>query len=334
MFREALGYPTRPPEGGRSVIIGGLLLFFITAGLGIASLGAPYGYLAAVAVIPWLLVRGYYVRVIRTTIGAERPTPPRFDDIRQAFADGLIAAGIAVAYLFPAAVVLGPLVTVRALGTDLSDLLSARLPETAMAVVVAVIGLFAVVAFMYLIGALYVLPVAVARFAHSGRWQSAFEFRNVIDGAITEDYAIAWGISVILQVTLLPFAYLLRVVLIGFFFHFIVAIGVRYCYGQGVGAALDLSPPTADRTEDDTDTHGEDPDLTPAFVRVDTAEWGVTRTNNGSELTPEAATRKPGREPTATASDDTSERVEAESTGWDLPSAVQRVSDEESTEER
>jgi hypothetical protein len=332
MFREALGYPTRPPEGGRSVIVGGFLLVVITACLGIAGLDAPYAYLAVVAIIPWLLVRGYYVRVIRTTIGKKRPTPARFGDIRQLFSDGVMAAGIAVAYLLPAAVILGPLVTVRALGSDLSDLLGARLPETAIVVLIAGVGFLAVIAFMYLIGAFYVLPVAVTRFAHSGRWQSAFEFRKVIDGAVTEDYAIAWGVSLIIQVTLLPFAYLLRLVLVGFFLHFIVAMGVRYCYGQGVGAALDLSAVTTEE-RDDTSARDEAVDLTPAFVRVDTAQWGVTRTSDDPEPTSETDT--PGeaeREATATTSDNTNEHTESEAADWDLRPAVRRVSNEESTE--
>jgi hypothetical protein len=334
MFREALSYPTRPPEGGRSVIIGGFLLVVITACLGIAGLDAPYAYLAVVAIIPWLLVRGYYVRVIRTTIGEKRPTPPQFDDIRQLFSDGVIAAGIAVAYLLPAAVILGPLVTVRALGNDLSNLLGARLPETAIVVLIAVIGFLAVVALMYLIGALYVLPVAVARFAHSGQWQSAFELRRVIHGAVTEDYAIAWGVSLVIQVTLLPFAYLLRVVIVGFFLHFIVAMGVRYCYGQGVGAALGL-PSVTTEARDDLSAPDERLDLTPAFVRVDTAQWGVTRTSDSPEPTPETTPLEESeREATTTASDNTNDHTESEAAGWDLQPAVRRVSNEESTEER
>ncbi|MEF8778625.1 MAG: DUF4013 domain-containing protein [Natronomonas sp.] len=334
MFREALSYPTRPPEGGRSVIVGGFLLVVITACLGIAGLDAPYAYLAVAAIIPWLLVRGYYVRVIRTTIAEKRPTPARFDDIRQLSFDGVRAVGIAGVYLLPAAAVLGPLVAVRALGSDLSDLLGTRLPETAIVVLIAAVGFLAVIALMYLLGALYVLPVAVARFAHSGRWQSAFEFRRVIDGAVTEDYAIAWGVSLIIQVTLLPFAYLLRFVLIGFFLHFIVAMGVRYCYGQGVGAALGLSP-VATEERDDTSEPDKGPDLKPAFVRVDTAQWGVTRTSDGPDPTPEnTPIEESEREATATAPDDTNEHTESEAAGWDLRPAVRRVSDEESTEER
>jgi hypothetical protein len=200
MFREALGYPTRAPEGGRSVIAGGLLLVSITICFGIGSLDTPYAYAAVVGLFPWLLVRGYYVRVIRTTIGRSRPTPPRFDDVRRLLADGATAVGIAIIYLFPGAVILGPLVGIQVFEADLSELLTAAgVTEAAVAVLIPVVGFVAVVALMSLLGALYVLPVAVGRFAHSGEWRSAIELRTVIGGALTEDYAIAWGVSFVLQ---------------------------------------------------------------------------------------------------------------------------------------
>jgi len=254
MFREALGYPTRSPEGGRSVIVGGLVLV-VTAGFVAAlALDRPLAYLAAGGLLPWLLVRGYYVRVVRTTIGRDRPTPPRFGNVPRLLRDGLIAVGIAVAYLLPGAVVLGPLIAVRALGTDLSAaLLDRAVPAAATTAAVSVAGVAAVVALMYTLGALYVLPVAVARFAHADEPRMAFEPRTVVSGAFTEDYATAWGVSFGLQLLLLPVAYLLRVLVVGFLLQFVVAVGVRYCYGQGVGAALGLEavPATHERSDPD-----------------------------------------------------------------------------------
>lgn len=272
MFREAIGYPTRPPQGGRSVIVGGLLLIVIAAFASLTGLGVPYGFIAAVGVLPWLLVRGYYVRIVRTTIGRTNPTPPRFDRVNRLLKDGLTAAGIAVAYLLPGAVVIVPLVAVQLLGTDAGSILpTGWAPDAVTITATSITGILAVLALMYTIGALYALPVAVARFAHSGKPGAAFELRTVISGAVTEDYAIAWGVSLLLQVTLLPIAYLLRIFVIGFFFHFVVAMGVRYCYGQGVGLALDLEPVTADRV-------GIDPAdwvLPSAVTRIDSdgSEW-------------------------------------------------------------
>lgn len=289
MFREALGYPTRAPEGGRSVIVGGLVLVVIAACLAVAGLDRPYAYLAVVSVVPWLLIRGYYVRVVRTTIGRERPTPPRFDDVRSLLSDGAIAAAISIAYVLPGAVILGPLVALRALEIDPSVLLTDRaVPTIAVDVVVPVVGILAVFAFMYTIGALYVLPVAVARFAHSGRMGAAFEIKTIVSGAMTEDYAIAWGISFVLQALFLPFAYLLRVLVIGFFFEFIVAVGVRYCYGQGVGAALGLDPVRPVRERIDPDKWG----LPPAVRRLGSDEIAARSDRTVSESRPTPAVRR------------------------------------------
>ena len=272
MFREALGYPTRSPGGGRSVIVGGLVLL-VTAGFVAAlALDPPLAYLAAGGLLPWLLVRGYYVRVVRTTIGRDRPTPPRFEDVPRLLRDGLTAVGIAVAYLLPGAVVLGPLIAVRALGTDLSAaLLDRAVPAAATTAVVSVAGVAAVLALMYAIGALYVLPVAVARFAHTDEPRMAFEPRTVVSGAFTEDYATAWGVSFALQLFLLPVAYLLRVLVVGFFLQFIVVVGVRYCYGQGVGAALGLDAVPAAHERSDPDDWALRAAVTPAEPGTNTA---------------------------------------------------------------
>lgn len=269
MFREAISYSTRPPEGGRSVIVGGLLLVVVAAFIGTAALGPPLGYLAVLAVLPWLLVRGYHVRVIRTTIGRDRPTPPRFDDVPRLLRDGVIAVIVSVAYLTPGGVVLGPLVAIRVSGTDLSTLLSElAVPEFVSAPAVSAAGVLAVLAIMYVVGALYVIPVAIARYAHSRRPRAAFDLRTIVAGSVTEDYVIAWAISVVMQVFLLPVTYLLQVLVVGFFLQFIVSTGVRYCYGQGVGAALSLDPVPAPHERSDPD----DWDLSSAVRRIERAE--------------------------------------------------------------
>lgn len=269
------------------MLVGGLALVAVFACVAAFGLDAPYAYLGVLGVVPWLVVRGYYVRVVRTTIGTERPTPPRFEDLRGLLSDGVAAIGIAAAYLLAPVGFLAPLVALRATGTDLSAIAPlGAVPDGVLSVAVPVVGLLAVVALMTLLGALYVLPVAVARYAHSGRLRDAVALRTVVDGALTEDYAIAWGVSMLLQALLLPVAYLLRVLLVGFFLQFIVAAGVRYCYGRGVGAALGLSAVEADeRTAGDPDAPPE-ADLTPAVVRVDTERWGVGADDPTSEREP------------------------------------------------
>ncbi|MDR9429279.1 MAG: DUF4013 domain-containing protein [Natronomonas sp.] len=267
MFREALDYPTRPTEGGRSVILGGLTLIVVAAFVAVTGLEPPYAYLAVFGLLPWLLVRGYYLRVVRTTIGRDRPTPPRFDDVRRLLRDGATAICIAAVYLLPGVAVLGPLIAIQVFELDLAARLPGSIPGSVSLVVVSIAGVLAIVAFMFLIGAFYVLPVAVARFAHTDDFRAAFEFRTVVAGATTEDYAIAWGVSVVLQALLLPIAFLFRILLVGFFLQFLVSSGVRYCYGQGAGAALGLEPvPASHERQDPSDWK-----VRPAVTRLDDA---------------------------------------------------------------
>lgn len=355
MFREALGYPTRSPEGGRSVIIGGLALTVVGLCVGIATTDVPYAYLAVAGLLPWLVVRGYYVRVIRTTIGRQKPVPPRFDDLRRLLGDGTIAVGIAIIYLLPPLAVLGPLVAIQAFEVNVSSLaVAGPVSDAAGTVIVPIVGLFAIVALMALLGSLYVLPVAVARFSHSGQWRDALEFRTVIGGAMTEDYAIAWGVSFLIQALLLPIAYVFQILLFGFFLQFIVGVGVRYCYGQGVGAALKLSPVESSRGSGDLETSEGEGDTEsprtpkPAFVRVDTAAWGIdpgegaepmTKSvligrSNDDSVSPEAVERSAGSaDESAERDGEREDEMESEKPELDLRPAFRRVSDDPSDDE-
>lgn len=243
MFREALDYPTRPPRGGRAVLVGGTLLLLAGGLAGVAALDPLLAPAALVALLPWLLVRGYYVRVVRTTLGAEFPTPPGFGGVVALLKDGLASVLITVGYLLPGVAVLAPFGYARTRGSDLVGLLLGDVVSPAVvggaSAGAGVLALFAVFA---LIGATYALPVAVTQYAHAGRLRAAFDLRTVAGGAATEDYVVAWGVSLLLQIVVLPVAYLLQAILVGFYVNFLVAVGVRYCYGQGVGAALGLDP--------------------------------------------------------------------------------------------
>ncbi|MCY4729244.1 DUF4013 domain-containing protein [Natronomonas gomsonensis] len=275
MFRDALDYPTRPPIGGRSVLVGGALLLFVGIPIAIAGIGIEYAPVGLVAVLPWLLVRGYYVRVVRTTAGRTYPTPPRFGDVDRLFADGIRAVAIAALYLLPGVVVLGPLVVARTTGVELPTLFArVGLPAALSNAALSVTGLLALFALLYLIGALYALPVAVANFAYTDRFAAAFDLRTVLGGSLTEDYAVAWVVSVVIQALLIPVAYPLRAVLVGFFLHFFAAVAVRYCYGQGVGAALGWEPVGTTPDEESRDGAGE---VTAAIRHID-GEWEESKT--------------------------------------------------------
>jgi hypothetical protein len=243
MFLEALSFSTRPPEGGRSVLVGGLFVLPTAALVAVAGLDPRIFPIISLALVPWLVLRGYYVRSIRASIGHDEPLPPRFDGYRRLFADGLKSVAIATCYLLPGVAILAPLVYARDIGADIEGLVVASgVPASLAGGVLSGLGILAVFGLMYLIWAVYVIPAAVAVYAHAGRFLAAFDLRRVLSGAVTEDYVIAWLVSVLLQAVVLPVAYLLRVLLVGFFLHVVVKVGVHYCYGRGVGAGLGLDP--------------------------------------------------------------------------------------------
>jgi hypothetical protein len=139
--------------------------------------------------------------------------------------------------------VLSPFVYVRIRETDVATaLLGDAISPSVVTSLTAGAGVVALFAVFSIMGALFVLPVAVTRFAATGRLRAAFDLRGVASGAASEDYVVTWVVSLLLQAIVLPVAYLLKPILIGFYLHFLVAVGVRYCYGQGVGASLGLDP--------------------------------------------------------------------------------------------
>ncbi|PSQ36024.1 hypothetical protein BRD11_01910 [Halobacteriales archaeon SW_12_69_24] len=238
----------------------------------------------------------------------DRPTPPPLDDADRLLRDGATAVAIAAAYLLPGVLVLGPLVYARAVGADLPTLYTAAgLSEGLANAAVSATGFVAIVAVMSLIGALYATPVAVTRFAREDRVAAAFEGRRVVAGALTEDYAVAWAIALLVQVVLFPIALALRAALVGFFLQFVVAVGVRYCYARGVGHGLDLdpvAPATEERTRgQDTsgDTRGspnsdagedtaDGPDPTTVGTAAEMDDGGAAETNLESEGSGDAPT--------------------------------------------
>jgi len=286
VLRAALSYPTRNPDGPRSVLIGGGLVFLASVFGATSLLEGSVGLVALVGVLPWLALRGYYVRVLRTSIGRDRPTPPPMADGGRLLRDGAVAVGISAAYLLPGAVVLGPLVYARAVGTDVGTLYAEVGLQAVLAdAVLSATGFLALLAAMYLLGALYATPVAVARFAYEDRLGAAFELRRVVDGALTEDYAVAWAAALLLQVVLFPIAYVFRAAIVGFFFHFVVAVAVRYCYARGVGEGSDLEPlaRTTDESTPGAEVRHDAPEPGTSASEGPAADAGLTARSTGSD---------------------------------------------------
>lgn len=233
MLRDAVTFPTSGDDGVGAVLIAGglLLLALLLTVMSVFLLFLPV--IAAVAF--HLLVRGYYVRVLRWTTRQPAADAPPFDDWGDLLTDGLTAAVIALVYWLPA-------IGVFVLAAIVAGLSSIPEPGAAVDALSTVTGLLVLAGGLYLLVVLYLLPAAVANFAYHDEFGAAFQVRELAGGVLTEDYAVRWVFTLVYQVVLWPFVLLFYLLLLGFFLRAHVSISVRRVYGQGVRDGLDLEP--------------------------------------------------------------------------------------------
>lgn len=241
MLSEALDFPTRGPHGSAALLVGSVLLL-VSAVFTVG--GAVLPVLLVVAFALQVALRGYYVRVLRAAAGEREPVAPSFGDVRGLLRDGLAAVGIALVYLLPVG-----LLFLLAAGGNLAAAVEnpLQLRATTIAVaetvgsIAALLGLFAALASLYLV------PGAVTLYAHEGRVRAALDLRRVVRGTVSEDYAVGWVITLVLQALLFPVVFLLYSIIVGVFLHFFLAVTVRYAWGNAIGNALDFELTTVDR---------------------------------------------------------------------------------------
>lgn len=277
MIREALNYPPSGKHGSGAVVIGGIFFFMlavtsvvslflleiwrsvsltgikdgiqpIMAGdfLIILILVAAAGFYLCVR----LVLRGYYVAVLRVGVGVTDPVAPSFYNIRIVI-DGIKSAVILLVYLVPAVVLSGFGLLVRRSPTP-----------NAHYVVSNTVGAFAFLLGLFaLIAAAYIVPAAITLFAQHDSFWSAFEFSTVGACVLTEDYAVGWMFAGIMRTVLVPIAILLQLLLVGFFLRFYVHVSVQHLYALAVTSALELIPDDSnpDRDTVPTDEHSHQP---------------------------------------------------------------------------
>lgn len=252
MLREALDFPTSGERGSAALLVGSALLLF--SGL-VVVVGAQLPILSAVpdsaVVVPLALgivlqlgVRGYYVRVLRVTAAELDPVAPSFGDVRGLFRDGLAAVAIAFVYLLPTLLLFAIAAGGNLAGAvenpfQLRDPTSIAAAET-VGSLAALLGLFTALASLYLV------PGAVTLYAYERRVRSAFDLRTVVRGTASEDYAVGWVVSLVLQALLLPIVLFLYALLVGVVLHFLLGVAVRYMWGSSFGAAMGFDPETVD----------------------------------------------------------------------------------------
>jgi len=167
---EAVRYPTRSDSWIKTVLIGGILIFF--------------GFL----LVPLFLVYGYTVRSIGAVL-ADDPSPPEFDEWGELFVDGALAWIISIVYLLVPLLVAGFTV-----GGSIAAVATGSEIGAAAGAGGLLVGLTISTILSLAFG--YLAVVAIVNFAREGQFGAAFDLDVIKTVALDRDYAIAWLVSV------------------------------------------------------------------------------------------------------------------------------------------
>ena len=167
---EAVRYPTRSDSWIKTVLIGGILIFF--------------GFL----LVPLFLVYGYIVRSIGAVL-ADDPSPPEFDEWGELFVDGALAWIISIVYLLVPLLVAGFTV-----GGSIAAVATGSEIGAAAGAGGLLVGLTISTILSLAFG--YLAVVAIVNFARERQFGAAFDLDVIKTVALDRDYAIAWLVSV------------------------------------------------------------------------------------------------------------------------------------------
>jgi len=214
-LRSVAAYPTNREGWVRTVLLGGLLVF------------------ASVLLVPLVLVYGYVVHAIRTTLQGSAE-PPAFGNWRQLFVDGLRALVIFLIFLLvPAFVVVLTAVTFE---SALVSLAEAGDPGAATGGLVAGFALSGVLTVLFT----YVAAAAVVNFVREERFAAAFDLRMLRRIVLNREYALAW-LTALVVLFVASFVGLIPLVgwLLAPFASFYALVVAGHLWSIGVSAALD-----------------------------------------------------------------------------------------------
>ncbi|WP_224449498.1 DUF4013 domain-containing protein [Haloprofundus salilacus] len=236
MFRDALNAPARTADAVQTLFLGGFL--------SLLALLVPIGWLATVGTVPFfvlalpfvllppLLLRGYYVRVMQAGLRGEEAAPS-FVRWNRLVADGLRSYAVAFVYLLPV-VTLWVLVAVVAIAVELRTLGG---PTSSVFVTLST-ALAAVVSGLYLPVFAYLVPAALVTYAATGRLAAAFSPRTVGRVLVDGEYAKGWAVASLLLFGALTVAVPLSLFLVGVFVLFYLQTVVHSLYGRTARKAL------------------------------------------------------------------------------------------------
>jgi hypothetical protein len=251
MLGDAIEYPARGEDALTTVLVGGLLpiLAILIAMVGTALAIVLIGLvILPFAVVPGIVLLGYYVAVLRAVTAGESD-PPRFRDWGRLFVDGLRYLAISLAYALPLLVLIGLFFGVVAAGGAVAGDATTAV-EIAVTVAAVLVGGLAV---CYLLAFAYLRPLAIANFAREGRLRAAFDVGILRRACLSKPYAIAWFLAILVWLVGATLEGALSFVLVGFFVGFYAAVARQYLYGRGLRTALGEGATTSVDADEDMD---------------------------------------------------------------------------------
>ncbi|MFB9813454.1 DUF4013 domain-containing protein [Haloarcula sebkhae] len=150
MLEDALRYPWTGEQKIETILIGGVLS------------------LLGVFFIPVLFVYGYLVRVIRAVSDGADEEPPVFDEWGDLFIEGVVAFLISLVYGLVPLVVIGLAVASFIVPASVVTTTGGE-PALGLSVIGLLFALVVAVTVVVSLGAVYLLPAAVAAYAVTGR---------------------------------------------------------------------------------------------------------------------------------------------------------------------
>jgi hypothetical protein len=255
MLRDALSTPVRTRDAATTLLIGGVLVFGAAlgpAGLALALSGVPVGLVGLpLAVLPALVLRGYYLRVVAAGVAGD-PAAPSLVGWGGLLRDGVRSAVLTVGYLLPGVVLL--------VGTLLVAGLLAPAPPTDPSAVdpgtvapapgdgvralatLAVLALGGLLLLCYGLAYLYLRPAALVVLATTEGVRPAFGPRAVGRVAGSRGFAVGWLLAAVVLVVGALVAVPLSVVLVGFVGLVYLQVVAHSLFGRGAATVLADSP--------------------------------------------------------------------------------------------
>ncbi|MFU1781582.1 DUF4013 domain-containing protein [Haloarcula japonica] len=182
MLEDALRYPWTGEQKVETILIGGVLS------------------LLGVFFIPALFMYGYLVRVIRAVSAGDDEVPPVFDDWGDLFIEGVVAFLISLVYSLVPLVVIGLAIASFVLPASVVTTTGGE-PAPGLSIIGILFALVVVtVTVVGSLGAVYLLPAAVAAYAVTGRVGAAFSPGTLRAIGGSQTYAVAWLVAVAIAI--------------------------------------------------------------------------------------------------------------------------------------